>query len=418
VAKVRAPSVGGLDIKAYRGKVVLLDFFTFGCVNCINNLQAIKALHVRYKNDIVIIGIHSAKFDREKDAQALCDFLKAYSVEYKVIADNEHILLDNYAIKAWPTNILIDESGYIVDTFSGESTLTLLREKIEKLTSLSEVTLNETSLDTKQLHYPQRLTCSGEYLIISNTSANAILFVDYDANVLHVIENIPYPLGSCVYNDNVYVTSLNSLIEIDTQTFKTKIVIDNLRSPSDVFVNENTLIVSSMASHKILFYDAKTFEYQGEVGNGFEALRDGNLDEAQLAQPMALEMFDNRLYFIDAETSSLRVMDALHVKSIIGEGLFTFGDSNEGELLLQHPQDLCIGKVFDGCGAGRIFIADTYNNKIKVYDDESKSMMTLMEELHAPSGIDKKGCKVYVADTNAHQILCFDVSEMKSRIFM
>ena len=417
MAKVRAPSVGDLSIKSYAGKYVVLDFFTYGCVNCLNNIATIKALHVKYSESVIIIGIHSPKFTREKEKNALVKFIEAMNLEYEIIEDIEHKILDNYAIKAWPTTLIIDESGYIVESFSGELTLGFLEQKLQVYTSLHVKHSKEKKPEPQNLCFPKALTCSDEFIVISNTSAHSLILLSYDAKVIKVIEDITYPLGSYVFEGYIYVVSENSLFKIDTKTYKKEKILSNLRSPSDVIVLPDMIIISSMASHKILFFSKETLEQVDKVGNGFEALRDGALDEAQLAQPMAMEMFDDRLFFVDAESSSLRYMNALHVETLIGEGLFTFGDSNEDEILLQHPQDICVGKVFDGCGAGRIFIADTYNNKMKVYDAEAKSMMTLLENLHAPSAIDKKGCKLYIADTNAHKILCFDISSMCVDVF-
>jgi hypothetical protein len=86
--------------------------------------------------------------------------------------------------------------------------------------------------------------------------------------------------------------------------------------------------------------------------------------------------------------------------------------------LLCNPESLVCGVVGDGCGGGRLFIADTGNNRVIAYDPQSGRTITLMENLHNPCGIGKKGCELFVADTDAHQILCFNLSLMKADIFL
>ena len=103
---------------------------------------------------------------------------------------------------------------------------------------------------------------------------------------------------------------------------------------------------------------------------------------------------------------------------MVGEGLHTFGDSDEGEILLQHPQGVVAGQYGDGCGGGRIFIADTYNDKVKVFNPDDGSMMTLLDTLHAPGGIAKKGCTLYIADSDAHSIVAFDLPSMTQSLFL
>ncbi|MCJ7765989.1 MAG: hypothetical protein MUP09_08635, partial [Thiovulaceae bacterium] len=127
-------------------------------------------------------------------------------------------------------------------------------------------------------------------------------------------------------------------------------------------------------------------------------------------------VMDETVWFVDAESSSLRKIENEVVSTAIGEGLFTFGDSSEGELLLQHPQSVCAGIIGDGCGGGRLFIADTFNNAVKAYFPDDHSLMTLLEGLNEPGGISKKGCELYIANSNAHEIVVFDLSEMKSRV--
>jgi len=202
----------------------------------------------------------------------------------------------------------------------------------------------------------------------------------------------------------------------DMVTTEKRMVVEGLRNPYDIAVDGDRLIVASAGSHQIQIYAQKSKALQATYGNRFEALRDGRGDACQLAQPSGLTLLDGMVWFVDAESSSLRKIEEGEVVTAIGEGLFTYGDSNEGELLLQHPQGVTAGIVGDGCGGGRLFIADTFNNKVKAYFPDDHSIMTLLDGLDEPGGIAKKGCELYIANTNTHEIVVFDLSRMEKRV--
>ena len=126
MAKVRAPefqgrgwlNTGGQELKLadLRGKIVVLDFWTFCCINCLHVLDELRGLEAKYRDTVVIIGVHSPKFEHEKDAQALAAAVERYDVEHPVLDDPELITWGQYAAKAWPTLAVVDPNGYLVAT--------------------------------------------------------------------------------------------------------------------------------------------------------------------------------------------------------------------------------------------------------------------------------------------------------------
>ncbi len=129
-APVRAPEIGGavawinvdqpLSLKALRGKVVLLDFWTYGCVNCMHVLPDLKRLERKYANELVVIGVHSPKFDNEKDVANLRKIVQRYDIKHPVAQDSDFRIWRAYTVRAWPTLVLIDPAGYLVGGASGE----------------------------------------------------------------------------------------------------------------------------------------------------------------------------------------------------------------------------------------------------------------------------------------------------------
>lgn len=428
-ARVRAPKFlgatwfnsGPLELETLRGRVVLLDFFTYGCINCLNNLPSVKVLKKEYGEKLVVIGVHSGKFAREKRDDAVAEAIDRLGIGYAVVNDAEGKLFEQYAVKGWPTMVLIDQKGYIAGQWSGEGNIDAIRKRLDGLGIVKEAESSPKSPAVPgRLRYPQKLLCGETLLFIANTAENSVWLCSYDGEILEVFEGLDEPMGMAQDGERLYVADRGSgeVVLIDLHTRQRTAFLSGLRAPCDLLLHEGMLLVALAGSHEIAGYDLLDKEECFRVGNRFEALRDGPLEEAQLAQPSSLTLCGDTLWFVDAESSSLRFIENGEVKTAVGEGLFTFGDRNEGELLLQHPQGAVCGRIGDGCGGGRLFIADTYNNKIKVYDPQGRTMMTLLEGLHEPCSIAKKGCHLYIADTNGHAVIRFDLSLMKSTPFL
>src|SRR4249920_1464630 len=127
---IRAPELGGavawlnvpapLSLKALRGKVVLLDFWTYGCINCLHVIPDLKRLEEKYGAELVVVGVHSAKFTNERQGENLRRILVRYDVDHPVVNDERFEIWRSYGARAWPTQVLIDPEGYVVGTASGE----------------------------------------------------------------------------------------------------------------------------------------------------------------------------------------------------------------------------------------------------------------------------------------------------------
>ena len=141
--KVRAPELKGdigwlntdkpLSIAGLKGKIVLLDFWTYGCINCIHIIPDLKLLEAKYDNELVVIGVHSAKFENERETENIRRIILRYGIEHPVVNDAEFRIWNSYAVRAWPTQVLIDPAGYIIGTVSGEGHLELLDETIAEV---------------------------------------------------------------------------------------------------------------------------------------------------------------------------------------------------------------------------------------------------------------------------------------------
>ncbi|WP_461030546.1 thioredoxin-like domain-containing protein, partial [Streptomyces sparsus] len=130
-ARVRAPELvgkggwlntGGRDLSLadLRGKIVIADFWTFCCVNCLHVLDELRELEEKHRDTVVIVGVHSPKFVHEAEHQAVVDAVERYEVHHPVLDDPELVTWKQYAVRAWPTLVVIDPEGYVVAQHAGE----------------------------------------------------------------------------------------------------------------------------------------------------------------------------------------------------------------------------------------------------------------------------------------------------------
>ncbi|MCT1430759.1 redoxin domain-containing protein [Brachybacterium muris] len=122
-----------LDLEDLRGKIVLLDFWTFCCVNCLHVLDELRPLEEKWSQELVVIGVHSPKFEFEKDPEALADNIERYEVSHPVLDDPELRTWSEYGARAWPTLMVLDTHGRIAGNLSGEGHAGNLDALIERL---------------------------------------------------------------------------------------------------------------------------------------------------------------------------------------------------------------------------------------------------------------------------------------------
>jgi DNA-binding beta-propeller fold protein YncE len=473
--RVRAPEITGgrgwlntdksLSIASLKGKVVLLDFWTYGCINCMHIIPDLKKLEAKYANQLVVIGVHSAKFENEKQTENIRRIILRYEIEHPVYNDAEFKVWQSYGVRAWPTQVLIDPNGYVVGAISGEGNYDLFDQAIGKIANdfrkrgeLNEeplkLTLERAKTGDLPLAFPGKILADakGDRLFIADSNHNRIVVTKLDGVLLETIgtgergaadgafdkASFFRPQGMALDADNLYVADTeNHLIRrVDLKKRTVESVAGTgqqshdyfkqgpaktvgLNSPWDLQLVGRTLYIAMAGPHQIWKLELDKQEVSTFAGSGREARQDGPLLEAGFAQPSGLTTDGKNLYVADSESNIIRAIDIAggEVRTLVGGDLFEFGDEDGtgDDVRLQHPLGIfALGE--------RVIIADTYNHKLKQLDPQTRTVKKLFgtgkpgqadgsfSSFYEPGGLSVANNKLYIADTNNHAIRVVDLT--------
>jgi thiol-disulfide isomerase/thioredoxin len=479
--RIRAPELTGhhgwlntdkpLSLAALKGKVVLLDFWTYGCINCMHIIPDLKKLEKKYPNELVVIGVHSAKFENEKDTENIRRIVLRYEIEHPIVNDADFQIWRAYAVDAWPTRYLIDPGGYIIGRVSGEGYYEELDKAIadsiaeyRKRGELNEaplrLVLERAKVGDLPLAFPGKILADAktDRLFIADSDHNRIVIAKLDGTLIQTIGAGPHgaadgtfesatffrPQGLALDGNRLYVADTeNHLIrEIDLAAKTVKTVAGTgeqsreyrqtgpaqriaLNSPWDLQLVGRTLYIAMAGPHQIWKLDLDRQEVSTFAGSGREARIDGPRTDAGFAQPSALATNGRTLFVSDAEANIIRAIDLRpngRVSTLVGGNLFDFGDQDGAgdDVRLQHP--LGLARWND-----KLLIADTYNHKIKVLDPAARSVKSFAgsgkpgqsdgakSSFYEPGGLSVAADKLYVADTNNHAIRVVDLKTKETR---
>ena len=460
-----------LSLADLRGRVVLLDFWTYGCINCLHVLPDLHYLETKYADrPFVVIGVHSGKFDNEKNAVNVRDAVMRLGIGHAVVRDDDYKVWQSYAVHAWPAFVVIDAEGYVVGGVSGEGQRDTLDTLIARLLASVEgrgterahsrpSVLSALPAQATPLRFPGKVLADPlrERLYIADTGHHRLVMCDLDGRNSQVIGSgtpghadgafasacFHSPQGLTLVGDTLWVCDtgnhLARRVNLARQAVTTAAgtglqaapragggaaLKTALASPWDICYNpmeHGHLYIAMAGAHQIWRYDTHSGEIAPFAGVGREARMDGPGDKAAFAQPCGLCADAEHLYIADSESSSLRQIaldESRTVTTLAGGDLFEWGDRDGMgmEVDLQHLQGVC-------CQGERVFIADTYNHKIKMLNLATGVVQTLAgtgqagiangpgmaAQFAEPGGLSIANGKCYIADTNNHSIRVLDI---------
>ncbi|UKY51368.1 NHL domain-containing thioredoxin family protein [Streptomyces inhibens] len=469
-ARVRAPELIGkggwlntgnkdLTLSDLRGRIVVLDFWTFCCVNCLHVLDELRELEERHRDTVVIIGVHSPKFVHEAEHQAVVDAVERYGVEHPVLDDPELGTWKQYAVRAWPTLVVIDPEGYVVAQHAGEGHAHAIAKLVEELEAehAAKGTLRRGDGPyvppepvATDLRFPGKaVRLPGGSFLVSDTTRHQLVELAADGEqVLRRIgtgergftpDSFNEPQGLALLPDNrvAVADTVNHAIRVfDPGTGALETVAGtgkqwwqgsptsgpareiDLSSPWDIAWWQDRLWIAMAGVHQLWTYDPATGTVEVAAGTTNEGLVDGPAAEAWFAQPSGLAAADGRLWVADSETSAVRWVeraeegDGYVVRTAVGTGLFDFGhrDGAADQALLQHP--LGVTALPDGSVA----VADTYNHALRRYDPVSNEVTTLATDLREPSAAVLVDDDIVVVESARHRLTRLRLPEEAIRV--
>jgi len=436
------------------GRVVVVDFWTSCCINCLHTIPTLKKIEDAFRGQpVVVIGVHSPKFEGERGAERLRDIVHVNELEHPIAVDANMAIWDAWGVQGWPTIAVLDVEGRAVWADSGEPDAEDLTRVIAsalaegrakgKLAAGELPGLRAEKEHAGALRYPGKvLALSDGGLAIADTGHDRVVLLDARGAVEAVVgsgleghvdgafaeASFHDPQGMTEVGGALYVadTGNHQIRKIDRKARAVVTVAGTgelgrrsigpeerpaasfaLRSPWDLLNVGGTIYVALAGSHQIGAFDPSRGTIRLFAGNGREARVDGALLEASFAQPSALATDGKEIFVLDSETSSVRAIDPAkgQVRTVVGRDLFVFGDVDGDAMTarLQHP----IGMTF---AAGAIWVADSYNSKIKRINPrtgETRSVLGGADKraLDEPAGLGAAQGALFIADTNHHRVM-------------
>ena len=421
----------------------------------------------------VVVGVHSPKFPNERDPDMVRDAVRRYAISHPVVVDPGRRIWDEWGVSAWPTLVLVGSGGEIAAAGSGEPDREVLGQVVRELIAEGRRagTLDGRPLPLRaeprpagSLAYPGKVIAAAERVFVADTGHDEVVECDAGGRELRRFAGFHHPNGLALAGDALYVadTGSHTVKRVDLASGEVTLVAGTgergrgvprgarrptetaLRSPWDLAWDSQAgrLYVAMAGSHQIWALEPAEELVWPFAGTGHETRVDGPAHEAAFAQPSGLALLGESLFVADSEISSIRAVDdrdaSAKVRTVCGSGeLFGFGDRDGvgAEVLLQHPLGIAAGD-------GVLYVADSYNHKVKRVDPATGECRTLygngrperLPELFPgaalrtaspeepaffePEGLAVHGGELLVADTNNHRIVAVDLTSGARRVFL
>ena len=444
-------TTGEISLKELRGKIVILDFWTYCCINCMHILPDLKFLEQKYPNQIVVIGVHHPKFDNERDSKNIREAIVRYEIEHPVVNDSEGTIGRKFGFSSWPTLMIIDPEGNFVGQQPGEGNRELFDRVIEKMIDYHRAkgTLDETpvtfhlereKLAPTPLRYPGKVLADelNRQLFVSDSNHNRIIIASLDGKLMETIgtgaighkdgtfaeAEFDHPQGMALVHNTLYVADTENhmlrAIDLIAKTVTSvagtgeqshgRLTVEDgpqpalttpLNSPWALQSLDGMLYICMAGPHQLWAHKPGSDTVQVYAGTGREDIIDSRLATSALAQPSGITSDGSVLYLVDSEGSAVRRITTGAMGEVVtvvgphdlprGRSLFEFGDidGSAKKARLQHPLEVLFHK-------GQLYVTDTYNHKIKQVDPKTGDAKTWLGT--GKRGTELKGAAVELSE--------------------
>ena len=439
------------SLAGLRRRVVLLYFWSYDCVHCINLLAGLRQLENKYHDGLTVLGLHTPKYPAQQSDDAVLKAVNRHYVRHPVANDAHWRAWQQYGIEAWPGVLLIDCEGNIAGRFAGEGALRRIDDAVAALLEdaasrdLRIYTAARSAFRTEPrmaLRFPAHALATAERLYVSDTGHNRILECTHQGRVLRQFGsgNAGYwdgrladagfngPQGLAISNDALYVADTGNhcvrrirLLRGEVETLLGSGLPGHqtpddcppgqriaISAPTAIALSGDRIYVAVAGQHQIWRIDLHTRGIDVLAGSGRCGVRDGVGAESRLAQPSALAMLPGTLLIADAAGNAIRQLrlSDFSLGTLAGGAPYVAGseDGMGTQARFAHP----LGLAADGA---TVYVADTLNHRMRAIQSRSGEVTTLNVEwrFHEPQGISFAAGALWIADRNAHEILRVDV---------
>lgn len=441
-------------LTALRGRVVALAFWHAGSATSANVLADLAQLQAKFADGMSVIGVHVPKFDAQRDADRVARAVNRLGVRFPVASDPDAITWQQYAVRAWPSVALLDAQGRLTEILAGDQQREVLEQRIAQLLDAAgehslrvyenaQAVLRPEPLT--EVAFPRGLAVTPERLYVSDSGHHRVLECDHDGRLLRVFGSgsagfidglgmqaaFQMPVGLAVAKNVLFVADAGNhairRVRLDTGEVDTVLGCGRagvpqaaadarkagvlLDQPWGVASDGERVFISMAAGNQVWELNLGSSALRMLAGSGRLALTDGTGALAEFAQPAGMILSQKMLYVCDSQASAVRCVqvDSGAVETLIGHDLFEFGNEEGDRALarLQYPLDVALDPV-----APLLWIADSYNDAIGAWHLEGGGLVRfpLAHGLRGPSAIACAGTRLWIANTDAHEVLRMDIA--------
>src|ERR1700682_398710 len=421
----------------------------------------LRKIERKYGDRVIVVGAHSPKSPAGREPANLREAVLRYRIEHPIVNDRDFQVWNQFGGRAWPTLMFIDPEGRVIGKHEGELPFEqfdpvvsgMLKEFEDRgLLAPSAIALEEIREPARTLSFPGKVLAAKDSLFIADSNHHRIVSAGFDGSIRRTYgSGVPgfsdgpaeraafqQPQGMARSGSTLYAadTETHAVGSIDLESGAVTTLAGTgeqavragrggpgrstpLSSPWDLALADRVLYIAMAGTHQSWTLDLDDGTVAPFAGTGREGLLDGPNAEAWFAQSSGLTILNGHLYVADSEVSAVRDIDLKtgRVSTLVGEDLFVFGDQDgEGDAVrLQHPLGITARD-------GTLYLADSYNNKIKRLDPGLRAVVTWLGSgvagraggagavaaFREPGGVCAGADGLYIADTNNHRIAVAD----------
>jgi len=423
-----APAIQGtwlnskpIDIESLHGSVAVIVFWSFGCSSSHVRLRQLNEMKLLLGSAVTVIGVHSPRFEYEKDLDNVTNSLVQNNIEIPVLHDTDYETWDKYNPSGWPATVVIGTSGEVVGSQSGSGDISVILEAItlelenpdnNKNLNIDLIRSNEPI--PKLGHCTKLSVNSSGMMAVTNPANHCISILKTSSDLRSAkfqgeVTKVINPDGVLITDsEDLYVSDSHdhSLTKYNLDTGEAKVLTKDMVSPAQILTDrDSSLVVTDPGSNQIfrvLLSDPSNIVVGAIAGSGLIGCQDGPAGKAELAHPIGLARTEHGIIFCDAASSKIRVLtDDSKVATLNGECDFKWGLENGDarESLFQRPSDICIDQL------GSIIVADTGNNLIRRLV-QRKFISLDIAGLNRPEGVTALGSgHLAIANTGNSEII-------------